>query len=587
MKDPANRRNRRRTLILGFGFLLWFALLTLRMVQLQVLEHAAHKQRVLQQNQDINEIPPRRGTIYDRQGRILAASTPAQDIAFRPEKNETRNSFRSKIRQLHSILPPEYRISREKEQQIWQRVQRGRPFSFIQRQVPWKWVQRVKAADIPGVVFEDAPKRVYPQHTLAGHVLGYIQLNGTGVAGIEQSYNDVLGGQAGARLDLRDAHLRKFQSDILKRPVPGKALYLTVDEIIQYIALRRLREAYAETGPLWATVVISHPPTGEILAMVNVPEWDPNRTPSTKMEQLLADWNRAVRHTYEPGSTIKIATFAAALRYAGIEMDRIFDCSDGVRHFGRQAIHDHKKLGLLSFPEVFIHSSNVGTTLIADEIEAEPLYATLRAMGFGIKTGIDLPAEENGILRAPEDWTKYSYAWLSIGYEISVTPLQILQMANLVANDGLLIPLRVVKDIPQAPGSLPEQSTPYKRVLQASTAEILTRFMIEVTRRGTGMNARLDGYEVAGKTGTARKFIQGSYSLNNHVASFVGFVPAHDPVISMVVVVDDPRGAFYGGDVAAPVFRDIAAQVLRHLRVSPRPLPQKALLTADSRGVDR
>jgi cell division protein FtsI (penicillin-binding protein 3) len=572
---------------LGFGFLLWFSLLTLRLVQLQVLEHAAHKQRVLQQNQDINEIPPKRGTIFDRQGRILAASTPAQDIAYRPEKNETRNSFRTKIRRLHSVLPPEYRISRDKERQIWQRVQQGRPFSFIQRQVPWSWIQKVKAADIPGIVFEDAPKRVYPQHTLAGHLLGYIQLNGNGVAGIEQSYNDILGGQAGARLDLRDAHLRKFQSDILKRPVPGKAIYLTVDEIIQYIALRRLRKAYAEIQPLWATVVISYPATGEILAMVNVPEWDPNHYPSTKMEQLLADWNRAVRHTYEPGSTIKVATFAAALTYARIEMDRIFDCSDGVRHFGRQTIRDHKKLGALTFPEVFIHSSNVGTTLIADEIEVEPLFATLKSMGFGTKTGIDLPAEENGILRSPEGWTKYSYASLSIGYEISVTPLQILQMANIVANDGLLIPLRVVRDIPQARGALPERSTPYKRVIQESTAEILTRFMTEVTRTGTGIEARLDGYSVAGKTGTARKFMHGSYSLNNHIASFVGFVPAHDPVISMVVVIDDPQGKYYGGDVAAPVFRDIAAQVLRHLRIPPRPIPQKTLLTADSRGVGR
>ncbi len=583
MKDTEIRRVRRRTLILGFGFLLWFALLTLRLVQLQVLEHAQHKQRVLQQNQDINEIPPKRGTIFDRQGRILASSTPAQDIAYRPEKNETRNSFRSKIERLQGILPPEYRISPEKERQVWQRVQQGRPFSFIQRQVPWSWIQKVKAANIPGIVFEDAPKRVYPQHTLAGHLLGYIQLDGTGVAGIEQSYNDVLGGQAGARLDLRDAHLRKFQSDTLKRPVPGKAIFLTVDEIIQYIALRRLREAYAETRPLWATVVISHPASGEILAMVNVPEWDPNRTPDTKREQLLADWNRAVRHTYEPGSTIKIATFAAALQYARVEAGRLFDCSDGMRHFGGKTIHDHKKLGVLTFPEVFIHSSNVGTTLIADEIEAEPLFATLKAMGFGTKTGIDLPAEETGILRAPEEWSKYSYAWLSIGYELSVTPLQILQMANIVANGGLLIPLRVVKDIPQARESLPERSTPYKRVIPASTAETLTRFMIEVTRRGTATNARLDGYEVAGKTGTARKFMHGSYSLNNHVASFVGFVPAHDPVISMVVVIDDPKGLFYGGDVAAPVFRDIAGQVLRHLRVPPHPLPQKTLLTADSR----
>ncbi len=395
-----------------------------------------------------------------------------------------------------------------------------------------------------------------------------------------KSYDRILGGEAGRRLDLKDAHQRNFQTDILKQPVPGKTIYLTIDEDIQYFAFKSLRTALEKTQAKNGIVIVSRPATGEILAMAHAPWFDPNRGGNDNDK---AFQNGAIHFALEHGSTMKIATFAAALESGLVNINKIYDCSAGKRMFGLKAITDHKKLGMLSFPEVFIHSSNVGTTLIADEIGEYPLYLMHKAMGFGERTGIDLPAEVSGSLAEPEHWTKYSYAYKSIGYELSASPLQVLQMANMIANRGLHVPLRVVKDIPDFRAALPERTAPYKRIIQQPTADYLNWLMREAVRRGTGVEAQVPGYEAAGKTGTARKLKGGTYSYNHHIGSFVGFVPAQDPVISIIVVIDEPQGQFYGGDVAAPVFRDIAAQTLRYLRIPQTVPPGGTLLTADSR----
>jgi cell division protein FtsI/penicillin-binding protein 2 len=580
MKRTVDKKIRRRTLILGFTCLLWFALLILRLVQLQLLEHAVHKETVHKQNQSIVEILPERGRILDRKGRLLAASTPARHIAYRPEEDESRHSFQEKMDQLKPLLPPPYTLSREDTNRIWQRVSKGYYYNYLKKNVPWEIAQKVQEAGLPGIEFEPCPKREYPLTTLAGRLVGWIDQNGKGQAGVEKSYNRILGGEAGLRLDLKDAYQRNFQTDILKQPVPGKTIFLTIDEIIQYFAFKSLKTALEKTQAKNGIVIVSQPATGEILAMAHAPWFDPNRGGNDTDK---AFQNGAIHFALDPGSTMKIATFAAALESGLVNTDKIYDCSAGKRMFGLKAITDHKKLGLLSFPEVFIHSSNVGTTMIADEIGEYPLHLMHKAMGFGQRTGIDLPAEVNGKLEDPEGWSKYAYAYKSIGYELTASPLQVLQMANVVANRGLHIPLRVVKDIPDARASLPEQSTPYKRIIQPQTADYLNWLMREAVRLGTGVEAQIPGYEAAGKTGTARKVIDGGYSNKHHIASFVGFVPADDPVISIIVVIDEPQGQFYGGDVAAPVFRDIASLTLCYLRIPQNASQGGTLLTADSR----
>jgi len=589
MKRKPKDKTRMRSLILGFMCLLWFALLTLRLVQLQVIEHAQHKETVLNQNQDIIEILPKRGSIYDRNGLLLARSTPAQHIAYRSQEDDTRQSIRSTMGRLRSLLPPAYTITAAEEKYIWARVQGGHPFSRIKHQVPWEVARLVSEADIPGIEFEDSPKRVYPKNTLAGHLLGRIGLDGKGQAGVELSYNSVLGGEPGQSLDLQDGIQRSFGTQVLEPPVPGKDLYLTIDETIQYHASRRLRQAYTETRAERAVVIISDPSTGEILAMVNWPPWDPNRKLRNDKDRQQADRNGAIRDVFEHGSTMKIATFAAALESGKFSMDQTFDCSDGKRFYKRRSITDHKTMGSLTFAEVFIHSSNVGTTFIADEVGPFPLYDMLKRMGFSQQTGIRLPGEEEGSMKHPDNWDwEFEYAWYSIGYGFSATALQVLQMANLVANRGMHIPFRIMKNIPEDPSALPEQSAPYKRILNQYTADTLRWLMTETVMQGTGVPAGVPGYQAAGKTGTAQKYIHPEgYSSDHHIGSFVGFVPANDPMISMIVMIDDPQGKFYGGDVAAPVFRDIAAQVLRYLRIPKDPGLKRTLLTADSRRESR
>ncbi len=577
--------DRRRSLILGFFCLLWFALLSLRLVQLQVLEHTQHKETVLKQNQEVVDILPKRGTIFDRNGRILAMSTPAQHIAYRTQEDDTRQSLRAKMNRMRALLPAAYSISRAEEEYVWNRIRDGHHFSRIKRQVPYDVAWQVRSAGIAGIDFEDSPKRVYPKNTLAGHLLGRISLDGKGQAGIELSYDAVLGGVAGRSLDLQDGIQRSFQRVILKPPVPGKDVYLTIDENIQHFASRRLAQAYAETGAERATMIISDPSSGEILAMVNYPPCDPNRKLQNDRERQRADSNGAIRDVFEHGSTMKIATFAAALESGAFTMDQTFDCSDGKRFFGRKSITDHKKLGTLSFAEIFIHSSNVGTTFIADEVGEDSLYEMVTRMGFSRRTGIGLPGEESFRVKPPEEWEgMYQYAWFSIGYGFSATALQVLQMTNIVANRGMHIPFRIVKDIPEDPSALPDRAAPYKRVLDQHTADQLRWLMTEVVRRGTGVPAQLDGFQAAGKTGTAQKYLPGKgYSRDAHIGSFVGFVPADDPVISMIVVIDNPQRKFYGAEVAAPVFRDIAERVLLYLRVRRDPGLKRTLLTADSR----
>ncbi|NOR15185.1 MAG: hypothetical protein GQ544_05740, partial [Candidatus Aminicenantes bacterium] len=398
-------------------------------------------------------------------------------------------------------------------------------------------------------------------------------------------YNTVLGGKQGRRLNFRDARMRNFEFEILERPIPGMDIYLSIDETIQYFALRALEKARKKTNANWGTVIVSHPATGEILAMANVPGFDSN---DKNVKAARADNNKAIHHTFDPGSTFKIVTATAALESDLFRMTEIFDCSDGYRMVGRRRITDHKKLDHLKFSEVFIHSSNVGVTLIADRLGQETMFQIIKDFGFGKKTGIDLPAEYAGIFHSHSDWKKYSHNYLSIGYEINVTAVQMLQALNIVANRGRLVPLRMVKDIPQAPEALPRSEMGYGRIFPEHIMDRLASILEQVVFEGTGTQAQVPGYAVAGKTGTAQKLdpVTKTYSHKAHMASFMGFIPTDNPVLSIIVVVDDPQGVYYGGDVAAPVFKEIAEHSLRYLQADSRRKDLLPLLTADTRRQD-
>ncbi len=369
---------------------------------------------------------------------------------------------------------------------------------------------------------------------------------------------------------LCDARRRAYHWEVLKEAEPGQDLVLTIDETIQYIASSELEKAVRENEAAWGTVIVSHPGSGEILAMATAPSYDPNDYPPPDPRLMR---NLAIQENFEPGSTFKIVTAAAAREFDVVDFNDRFDCSQGFIRVPGYTIRDHKRMGVLTFAEVIIDSSNVGTVKVGQRVGEENLYRMIKAFGFGEKTGIELPGEENGICHPTDRWSKSSLASHSIGYGISVTAIQVLQAMNVIANRGRLIPPRISRDAVDRTGFPPAATAAAKRVISERTAaELIDNIFAKVAIEGTAAQARLDGFTVAGKTGTAQRSIPGArgYSSGRHLASFVGFVPASDPALSIVVVIDDPKAKFYyGGLVAAPVFREIARRALLYLNQFP------------------
>lgn len=564
---------RTRALALAMVLAVWFVAAFGRLVHLQILKHGRLKAEVLEQSQDDMEVLPKRGTIYDRNGKILARSLPAQSVFFSPLKSESATGQMEQVIRLKDLLG----LSEKDLSRIRTRLQKKDTFIWIKRKIDPEAAGRVMALNIKGIFLQWENKRTYPLGTLAAHVLGGVGIDDNGLAGVELQYDRLLEGEKGRRLILRDARRRSYQFETLKEAVPGKDLYLTIDETVQYIAETELEKAIAACGADWGTVIISDPKTGEVLAIANRPVYDPNDYPPAVPGEGV---NRAIQHTFEPGSTFKIVTAAAARELGKVGLGETYDCREGSISVGGSPVRDHKRQGILSFPEVFIESSNVGAIKIAQEIGEQNLFQMIKAFRFGERTGIDLPGEEYGICRPLSSWRKSSLR-IAIGYEISVTAVQLLGAMNVFAARGRLVrpSISLGTGVGGLSGAVNQEPL---KVLSEGTASELVEIFMRVVEEGTGLPARLEGFEIAAKTGTAQKLDEelGRYSSARHLASFVGFVPAHDPVISMIVVLDEPKGLMqYGGQLAAPVFRDISARVLRYLRVAPRPKTE-TLVTA-------
>lgn len=578
------KRVLKRTIILAFFFFLWFVVLTLRLIQLQVIDYRRFREAVTRQSQLERDIVPERGTIFDRHGKILSRSLPVPTVFCLSNNKEPAAVQFARVESLKKIL----NLSAKELTGIKTRIQAGDSFIFIKRKISQEQADRVAGLDLNGVHFQEENKRFYPSGILAAHVLGGVDVDDRGLAGIELQYDARLAGEKGRRLILRDANKRRYDWEVLKESTPGKDLILTLDEPIQYIAERELERAVREHAAGWGTVIISHPASGEILAMATWPTYDPNDYPPLPLER---GRNRAIQQNFEPGSMFKIVTASAALEAGAVGLDDIFDCSEGMIRVAGWTINDHKKMGILSFPEVIIHSSNVGTIKVGQRIGPNHLYRMIQAFGFGQKTGIDLPGEENGIFHSLHKWSRTSLAAHSIGYEISVTAVQVLQAMNVLANRGVLIPLRITRETFNLSGFNPDVPPAGDRIISERTASELTRRVFEeVVANGTGQAAQVEGFRVAGKTGTARKLDHklGVYLASRHLASFVGFVPADRPMLSIIVVIDEPKySPQYGGQVAAPVFREIARRVLLYLRQVPQSGPAQKLVTAQLRSQER
>jgi cell division protein FtsI (penicillin-binding protein 3) len=577
-------RIRKRTVVLTLFFFLWFFVLVLRLIQLQVIEHRRLLGAVLKQSQNERPIVPERGMIFDRHGQVLARSLPAPVVCLIPDEGDTAQDLYARVERLRVVL----NLSPGEVQKIRSRVADGETFIYIKRKISREQADRISRLNLKSVYVREESRRFYPLGRLAAHVLGGLNIDGEGQSGVEFQFNSRLEGVKGLSLILRDANRRRYHWEILKEPKPGQDLVLTLDETIQYIAERELEKAVREHEAAWGTVIVSHPASGEILAMATSPTYDPNEYPPSPLE---LGRNRAIQQNFEPGSMFKIVTAAAARETGRIGFNQMFDCSQGHIRVAGWTIRDHKKMGLLSFPEVIIHSSNVGTIMVGQRVGQENLFRTIQSFGFGRKTGLDLPGEEAGIFHPLRGWSKTSIAAHSIGYEISVTAAQMLQAMNIIANGGVHTPFRMTRTSFNPTGFNPDVPPPGARIISERTASDLTRLVFEgVVAEGTGQAARIDGFSVAGKTGTARKLDPdlGVYLASRHLASFVGFVPADRPMISLVVVLDEPKFSFqYGGQVAAPVFREIARRVLLYLHQTPRVDPDKKTVTANLRSREK
>jgi cell division protein FtsI/penicillin-binding protein 2 len=568
---------RRRTLVVSLLLTVWFALLAFRLVQLQVVQHAVLKGRALKQSQATVRIQARRGTIYDRNGKVLACSLPVFTVKLSPVDKETPAEEKEKVRRLQSVLG----FSDKEGADILRSLRNEESFTYVKKKVAPEIAERVRELRIPGVGFDEESQRSYPLGSLAAQVLGGVNSDESVQAGVELRYNDILKGEDGLQIVFKDNKRRGYESQILKPPVAGRDIVLTIDTTLQYFTERALARAVGEHSASGGTIVMCDPSTGEILALANFPTYDVNRYTEAREAWL----DRAIGRPYEPGSTFKIVTAAAALEKGVVDYSDVFDCSSGAINVGGLTIRDHEHMGLLTFPKVLIDSSNVGTVKFAMRLDRTDFYAAIKKFRFGERTGIDLPAEERGTVWPVESWHKaVSLPHIAIGYEISVTPLQILRAMNVYATRGWLVRPHVVKKSPDILETSALRPGPEQKILQEKMAEdLVDRVFVKVVEEGTARQGQLEGFSIAGKTGTAQQLdpVTKTYTSKRHTASFVGFVPAAQPALTMIVVLDDPKeGFYYGGQVCAPIFRDIARQALRYMGVAPdKPLPP-AMITA-------
>jgi cell division protein FtsI (penicillin-binding protein 3) len=544
----------------------WVLLIAARLYHLQVARYEHYTGKAERQQQRVVTLDPPRGTIYDAHGRELAVSVQVDSAyAVPPEIRDKAAAARA----LAGVVPGLNAVK------LARQLGGDREFVWIARKLDPPVAAKVRELGLPGIYFLTESKRYYPMGSLAAQVLGYVGTDNHGLAGLELVYDKEVAGKQGVRTVLRDAKRGTVVSPDLSsaEPEPGHDLHLTLDATVQHIVERELVRAVEERGAKRGSALFLDPRTGGVLAMASYPSFDPNDFGSYRE----TEWrNRAIMDVYEPGSTFKIITAAAALDSGLVKADDVFDCEmGGITLYGIR-IRDHKSYGLLSFADVIAKSSNVGVIKAALRLGDQRLYHTIREFGFGRLTGIDLPGESGGILHPVERWGPLAKAYIAFGQGISVTPLQLATATAAVANGGTLLKPHVVAAVSRGEVRVPRYPEPpvAGHPISAPTAVELSRLLEGVVTAGTGKSAAIAGYRVAGKTGTAQIPVRGGYRRGGYLPSFVGYAPAGRAALVGVVAIAEPQGGeYYGGQVAAPVFGSIARQVLLYLGVHPERAP--------------
>src|SRR5437870_6834891 len=568
---------RTRVLVLAGVLALAFTGVLGRLGWLQIVRHADLAALAERQYSRTMLLPAQRGPIVDRQGAALATSSPAESLFAQPRVMGDPVRVAARLAPLLGVP----------ESEIHAQLTGGRPFVWIRRKLPPATAAAVKALREPGLGLLPEPLRLYPNRELAAHVVGFEGVDG-GLEGIERSLNETLAGIPGKAVVGRDALGREVVTEaVLQPPAPGHGVMLTLDRTIQYLAERELDAAWRRTQAKAAMAVVMDPRTGDVLAIAIRPTFNPNAFLDVPGKDV---WrNRAVTDPFEPGSTFKVILAAAALEEGVVRPDDRIWAENGQITIARTTIHDWKKYGWLTFGEVLQNSSNVGSIKVGLTLGRDRYYRYMTAFGFGAPTGVGLPGESRGVLRDPQRWSVLSLPTMSIGQEVSVTALQMVAAFGAIANDGVLMQPRLVRALFDADGRETRrfEPTPIRQVVSPETARTLTRLMTQVEAAGTGHNAAIAGYEVAGKTGTAQKLdpVSRRYSRNPGVLSFVGFAPAEAPRLVMLVMLDEPKTEKWGSEAAAPIFSAIGAEVLRYLDVPPRDAAPLAIVTGAADGV--
>jgi len=550
------------------GFSVSILIIWFRVFKLQVVEHSAFIAKAKSQQLGKLHVHSRRGSIMDRNGKQLAVSVDMTSVW-----TNMANTYKYKtIKKIARILKEPARVTKKRL---------ARKKAWVARKVFDYQAEKIKALKLDGAVFLTESRRIYPKRKLAGQLIGFLGIDNLGLGGVEYYYNSVLKGEEKTISFFRDGKSRRvFLAGPSGVGAGGSDLLLTIDEQIQYIAERALEKGCRKSKAKKGVAMVVNPRTNEILAIANYPSFNPNSFGHYKAGRRK---NGGAVNSFEPGSTMKVFLASAALEEGLYSEDDVIDCLHGKIEVGRLIFKDHKKYGNLTFAQVIEHSSNVGAITIGMRLHPKRVYNYYKSFGFGKKTNVGLPGEAKGILRHFSKWMPSSIGAISIGQEMSVTAVQLASAISTIANKGMMFPAKIIKEVRGSSGvrALGDKQKNGIRIVSRKTAETVAKILVGVVESGTGREAAMQGYNVAGKTGTAQKYDMKikSYSKTKHVASFIGFFPAYNPRLSIVVIVDEPRYPdIWGGTVAAPIFRNIGRQTAVYMNIP----PDKAIYTEGS-----
>jgi len=541
---------------ISFVFFLIFLIVLYKLINVQIINSAKYKIAARKQYEEKIKISPARGLIYDRNMNVLVSNTLQYSFAADPNMIQQPDSIANMFARV---------FNKDRNEYLTKLTNRNTSFIYLERKIPVEKLQGLDTADFQGLIVLKEPKRIYNYGRLAAQILGYTNVEGIGLSGIELSMESELAGKEGFVIMQRDGkgQYKPNMDTPKKEPVNGNNIVLTLDINVQKFAEEELERGVRETKSTGGKVVVTNVKTGEVLGMSSYPSFDPN---SIQIADTAGFSNKVITDVYEPGSTFKLVTAAASLEEKIVDKSSLINTEGGsYTTASGTTMKDEHGAASMTFQQAIEQSSNIGFMKISANLGGERFYKYARDFGFGISTGLELPGENRGVLKRPIDFSASSLQYMSIGYEVLINAMQISNAYSAIANNGMLMKSYIIKRETGLDGKTIFENSPVqiRQVISQNTSKTLAMLMTGVVETGTGKGAKIEGVKVAGKTGTAQRLVNGKYSSGSHTGSFVGFFPADNPQFQITVILDDPQGGqFYGGIVAAPIFKRIAERLI-------------------------